>query len=366
MTHPTLIADETVQGTAQPSVTETARADDPVPASSHPVLLEQAGITRPDIPDEGRPFHPRDTASPPPEPAAIFPKAFFPQGTFDPKSSPRHHGVRLLPLEGFFWGYQGATARPRVRGDHAILWLWQGKMRLGLPRNDRITAANWLWSLPAGTAFSAMPLVQTKGVALLFPPELLPQDISATLTRHVISAPVHPGDHAGLTAALAGIDAETKASGGQAQTALTLHLRLLAVQIGRIKAVKPHDAPRTGITCPQAEDRRLVAQFVTLCDREMGQGRTLAEMAGHLDVSLAELDAACLRQRGQNALALVYEQRHLAAVRLLRQTKASLTEIASSLGYTSLPHFIRSFVAATGRSPDQFRIDCARTTAESP
>lgn len=283
-------------------------------------------------------------------PIRALPSPLIPAAPFNKPPRNRLGGLRLLPLESFFWGNTGSAPRPRVRGDHTLLWLTEGGMRLGLPRNDRRFGPGWLWFLPHGTAFSALPLADARGYALLVPPTLA----QARLPQRIICAEVGPHE-AGLTAVLSGLAAEATASGPQAEAALALHLDLLAIQLSRIAAVRPSGVRPGGETRARDGERELVNHYLELCDREMGRGRTVAELAQMLGVPAGLLDGACRRLRGKTALTLLYDQRHRAAVRLLRDTRLPVAQIADDLGYTSMSHFIRAFSRATGRSPEGFR-----------
>lgn len=331
------------------------------PALPDPTPRRSAGVNLPAIPDGGGPLR-----LAPPAPGNIFalptpdipaisqpllPPPLVPAAPFGQHPRSRFNGLRLLPLESFFWGNAGPVLRPRVRGDHALLWVTEGRLRLGLPRNDRAFGPGQLWFLPPGTAFSAMPLADARGYALLVPPALAKN----RLPFQVISALVKPADTSGLAAALSGLSNEAGASGPQAEAAIALHLELLAIHLGRIAAVPQGRARMTADLYPQATDRALVERYIELCAREMGCGRTLSELAQVLGAAVGHLDAACRRLRGKTALALLYDQRHAAAVRLLLETNMPVAQIAADLGYTSLSHFIRAFARATGRSPESFR-----------
>ena len=87
----------------------------------------------------------------------------------------------------------------------------------------------------------------------------------------------------------------------------------------------------------------------------MSQNQTIAELARRLGHSLAHLDRACLQSRGRSALQLLYDLRLERAARALRGSDIPICDIAQELGYAGLGHFMRSFAAATGRSPEAYR-----------
>ncbi|WP_256445663.1 helix-turn-helix domain-containing protein [Paracoccus everestensis] len=67
------------------------------------------------------------------------------------------------------------------------------------------------------------------------------------------------------------------------------------------------------------------------------------------------LDQACMVARGKRAVEVIHDLKLERAAALLRGTNRPTLHIAADLGYSSHGHFIRAFVAATGRTPDRFR-----------
>ena len=95
-----------------------------------------------------------------------------------------------------------------------------------------------------------------------------------------------------------------------------------------------------------------------MCIRDrarLADGSTIADLAEDLGATTAELDAACQHRHGKRAVDLVHDLRLARAVQMLRDTSESPARIARMLGYSSLAHLSRAFVAATGRLPDSFR-----------
>jgi AraC-like DNA-binding protein len=62
-----------------------------------------------------------------------------------------------------------------------------------------------------------------------------------------------------------------------------------------------------------------------------------------------------LNREGTDFRTMANAMRTRRAIELLRQTNASVTNIAMVLGYSSPAHFARAFHNATGLSPKQFR-----------
>lgn len=116
----------------------------------------------------------------------------------------------------------------------------------------------------------------------------------------------------------------------------------------------PESSPILSMTAIH-EARPLTDRFLDLALTELSQNQTIAELARRLGHSLAQLDRACLQSRGRSALQLLYDLRLERAVNALRDSDMPIHEIARELGYSGQAHFIRSFAAATGRSPQAYR-----------
>ena len=81
----------------------------------------------------------------------------------------------------------------------------------------------------------------------------------------------------------------------------------------------------------------------------------VAELAAELRTTTGALDRACLAARGKRAVELIHKLQLDRAIDLLRKSDLPTPRIAADLGYSGHAHFIRAFVAATGRTPDAFR-----------
>jgi AraC family transcriptional activator of pobA len=204
--------------------------------------------------------------------------------------------------------------------------------------------------IPAGTAFALQPGHDVQGRALLIAPT----------HGHGLPLPLPPGFRYGTPAIddqpliepamLALGAAQPRTSAGE--TATSCQLGLLAVALSRLDARAGNsDIAQSRI----AESRPLTERFLELAQAEFAQSQTIAEMARKLGHSQAHLDRACRQSRGRSALDLLYDLRLQHAAEALRDTPRPIAEIAQDLGYAGLGHFIRSFAAATGRSPEAYR-----------
>ena len=326
-----------------------------VAADAATTRLMGARITS-DVIQEPAATDPRRTAEPVPDKAAAAAPAALPLVTAAP--SVPGNGLRAMPLAAFSWGGpvrgrlggRGATAAPRVRGDHVVIHVTDGTLGIELPRIRHMICRERLAFIPAGTAFSLHPPPEVQGWALLVPPGLT-RDLPVPLPMTFHSGVPDAADAALLEPSLRALGQAGPRNPSE-DSAAACQLGWLAVALSRA-ANRPEtqNAPGRGI----AEARPLTEKFIALATANLAQGQTMADMAGELGCSLAHLDRACVQSRGRGALELLYGIRLDRAAALLRDTALPAGQIAQDLGYSSLGHFMRSFAAGTGRTPESFR-----------
>ena len=283
----------------------------------------------------------------PPGPAEAAP----PRARMLPRGRPGD-GLRLLPLSGFHWGgpVRGRTTppSPRVRGDHVLIRPVAGAVSIEFPRQAHVLTAGRIAFIPAGTAFSLKPPPDVQGQALLIPPawvgaQPLPKAFRSGWPASEDAAILDP-------AILALAEGAARDPGGNGAT--PYQLGLIAVALSRLEERQGHADPRCDSL---AGARPLTERFLALAGCDMAANRTIAEMARALGCSLAQLDRACRQSRGRSALELLYDLRLQLATEALRGSTRPIPEIAEELGYAGLGHFMRAFLAATGRTPEGYR-----------
>lgn len=286
-----------------------------------------------------------------------------PAPSFAPSFAPAD-GLRLIPLSGFHWGGavrgRNMPPAPRVRGDHVLMLLERGMVQIELPRHQHMLRPGCVAFIPAGTAFAVQPGLEVRGHALLIAPahgRALPLALPTTFQ---LGAPAG-GDRPMIEPAMLALGA-AQLHGRAGETAAACQLGLLAVALSRLDM---HAGPRAADRSGMAEARPLTERFLDLALAELAQGQTIAEMARRLGHTQAHLDRACRQSRGRGALELLYDLRLQHAAQALRNTARPIAEIAQDSGYAGLGHFIRSFAAATGRSPETYRQIMGGTEGES-
>lgn len=304
--------------------------------------LSDSEVTAPSIP-EAVPAGPGLAASAPARPvsAAFGMRPALREG----RPVARQAGMRLLPLQAFIWGSRAMPPQPRTRTDHTLIWVTEGRVQLDFPRDHFVLRAGDLRHIPAGTAFAAISSAGARGHVTLISVALA-AGAQPPLPERGLGA--HVGTHAAqLEATLHELAVETA---NPDPGALSCLMNLLSLRLGQLMPDRP---PET--TDEVAPDLPLIERFLALAEQQLGSARSVAELASDLGSTTGTLDQACLAARGKRAVELIHDLQLERAADLLRHSDRPTMRIAAELGYSSHAHFIRSFVAATGRTPDAFR-----------
>lgn len=318
------------------------------PFSSSQVRLGRricaADVTAPFIPDASPSLPDDDHLSMVPAPSARSIATIQPI-LHQARPVGRQQGMRLLPLQAFIWGGRAMPPQPRTRPDHALIWVTQGRVQLDFPRDHFILRTGDVRHIPAGTAFAATPSEGARGHVALISTRLA-ADAEPPLPERGMSA--HVGHHAPqLEATLRELALE---SANPDAGTLSCLVNLLSLRLRQLLPSRPPETPE-----PVAPDHPLIERFLDLAKQRLGSSMTVADLAAELRTTTGALDHACLAARGRRAVELIHRLQLDRAVDLLRETNLPTPRIAADLGYSGHAHFIRAFVAATGRTPDAFR-----------
>ncbi|SDL66997.1 helix-turn-helix domain-containing protein [Paracoccus chinensis] len=255
-------------------------------------------------------------------------------------------GLRVLPLDSFVWGgatWAGGLRRGRTRGDHCLIRVTAGTMRIILPSGAVDHGAGSVVFIPAGIAFAAEPQPGVRGQVLLMARQMAER--LSLPSRIVVGAGVSDAFSADLAALAA------RAHDPIAAATAACRVELIATSLERLAARPQASRPEL----PGRDSHALVQAYLDFAGREMGRGRTIADLADALGATAAGLDAACRKHRGCSALDLLYELRLDRARAMLADPRHSLSQIAEELGFTGVAHMNRVFMAATGRPAEAFR-----------
>lgn len=255
-------------------------------------------------------------------------------------------GLRVLPLDSFVWGgatWAGGLRRGRTRGDHCLIRVTEGTMRIVLPSGAVDHGAGSVIFIPAGTAFAAEPQPGVRGQVLLMARQMAER---LSLPGRIV---VGAGVSDAFSADLAALAARTHDPIAAATAAC--RVELIATSLERLAARPQSSQPEL----PERDSHALVRAYLDLAGREMGRGRTIADLADALGTTAAGLDAACRKHQGRSALDLLYDLRLDRAQAMMAEPRHSLPQIAEELGFTGVAHMNRVFMAATGRPAEAFR-----------
>ena len=116
--------------------------------------------------------------------------------------------------------------------------------------------------------------------------------------------------------------------------------------------MKETDARRL-LSCPPNDDLSAAVRKVILGTRRT-EWLSIDRAAALADISVRTLQRR-LAEEGSVFSELIDEVRVEVAVEMLKNTEASLVEIASETGYSRVSNFIRAFRRRTGKTPAELR-----------
>ncbi len=140
-------------------------------------------------------------------------------------------------------------------------------------------------------------------------------------------------------------------AGAEQRIKLFLELLLLDVKRSEDTAIVP--LPAVTIFCEQ-RDSELVAKAKSFMEENLQTCLTLEELCRVLHVGRSRLQKLFRQQTGGGPMDYFNQCKIQAAKGLLREGGRTVTEIAESLGFSSLYYFSRQFKKGTGMSPREY------------
>lgn len=117
---------------------------------------------------------------------------------------------------------------------------------------------------------------------------------------------------------------------------------------------RPFDDDNAGSHCNALDEQR-VEYIKGMILQHPSASPGLTDLAAYLGIGRAHLTNIFKRQTGMTVFAYIQEVRLIKARAMLRDTKASLKQIAYDLGYCSPSAFSNAFHASTGQTPREYR-----------
>jgi AraC family transcriptional activator of pobA len=136
---------------------------------------------------------------------------------------------------------------------------------------------------------------------------------------------------------------------GRVQALLCLAglLALLVIRVAGRRQKSVSEPPHSRITMGR--------RFVDLVENNYRKHRPLSFYANRLGVSVTHLGRICRGQFGISSQSILHDRLILEAKRNLAYTLASVTDIASDLGFRDVAYFSKFFASQVGDTPSAFR-----------
>lgn len=257
-----------------------------------------------------------------------------------------------LDLRAMSHGNGGSRWRTEAMRSHAsprLIFVGKGQGRITVSGLTSGYGPNNLIFLPGGTMYG-MEVGSTVYAQILAIPRAMatewPDEPAHLRLRDVVAQKE-------LALIFDHLEAELRSDRAGHSRAAHYHLGLLSVFFERQMEQHPPEDRRT------TSQARLVAAYTDLVERHFRSDRGVADYAAALGVTPTHLTRCCKQTCGRSALAILNDRVHYEARELLRATRRPIKDIAADLGFASAAYFTRSFQAATGASPSDFRRQAA-------
>lgn len=152
-------------------------------------------------------------------------------------------------------------------------------------------------------------------------------------------------DYTDLNTTLTNIQKEVSGTGTKKKEAIDLLIRLLFIQIERLRTVE--DSSST-LTNP-------LTLFYSLLEKDFIVDKDVASYASKLNITAKQLNRLCLKYLNKNAGTLIEERVNLQAMRLLYHSDLSVKEVAFRLGFKDHSYFNRYFKRINKTTPKNFK-----------
>jgi AraC family transcriptional regulator, transcriptional activator of pobA len=259
---------------------------------------------------------------------------------YSPASS---NEIRIEPLAQLSkqgaWQLELAHDRP----EHLLLWITRGQGRILLNGARRGFGTHNAIFVPARHLMAVEIGRQTLGMALIVPDD---GELSLPQTAQHLRV-MDNNDQNRLAVILEALNREQADRHPLWRSAMQAHAELATIWLRRVM---------TGLDQPrQSAAQRLMQGYCARVVDRLGNGETMADHAGALDVTPTHLTRVCKAETGRTAAALLTDRQLHAARQLLTQTNVPVRDIARHLGFTSAAYFTRFIRQHCNASPTELR-----------
>lgn len=245
----------------------------------------------------------------------------------------------------------------RHRALHQILVIFSGGGEMRAEAERQPFEAPALLAVPAGVVHGFMFLPETEGYVVTFAEALFgglareePAFRRLFAAASCASLGGDPAEEQELADALPRLKRELAWQAPAGAAAITA--RLTTVLVSTVRALHQPEITTSAAAHARAA---LVARFRERMEAHLRMGLTIAQYAKALNVTPAQLRAACLEITGKPPLRVLDERVLLEAKRTLTYTNMTIAETAYYLGFNDPAYFSRFFRKLAGESAAAFR-----------
>lgn len=243
------------------------------------------------------------------------------------------------------------------RGLHQMLIVFSGGGVMQAETQRQPFEAPALLTVPAGVVHGFSFLAETEGYVVTFAETLFgeiardePVFRSLFASAHCVPLAGDPHEARDLADALPRLRRELAWRAPAGPAAVTARLTTVLVS-----AVRVLQRPEITMSAPANARAALVARFREKIEAHLRLALTIAQYAKALNVTSAQLRAACLEVAGKPPVRVLEERVLLEAKRMLTYTNMTVAETAYFLGFGDPAYFSRFFRKLSGESAVTFR-----------
>lgn len=243
------------------------------------------------------------------------------------------------------------------RALHQILVIFRGAGEMQAEIQRRPFEAPALLTVPAGVIHGFTFLPDTEGYVVTFAETLFgglareePAFRGLFAAAGCASLGTDPAEEQELADALPRLKRELAWQAPASAAAITARLTTVLVS-----AVRALHQPEIAASAAANARAALVARFREKMEDHLRMGLTIAQYAKALNVTPAQLRAACLEVTGKPPVRVLDERVLLEAKRTLTYTNMTVAETAYYLGFSDPAYFSRFFRKLAGESAAAFR-----------
>jgi AraC family transcriptional regulator, transcriptional activator of pobA len=240
---------------------------------------------------------------------------------------------------------------------HHVLVISSGGGQLQAETQHHSFQSPALLTVPAGVVHGFAFLPETEGYVVTFAEALFrglareePAFRPLFMTARCAPLGGDPAQRQDLAGALPRLKRELAWQAPAGTAAVTAHLTTILVS-----AARALHQPGIGISAAASARATLVARFREQMESHLRVGLTIGQYAKALNVTPAQLRAACVEITAKPPIRVLEERMLLEATRALTYTNMTVAETAYYLGFSDPAYFSRFFRKLAGESAAAFR-----------